>query len=61
MALQIYKSMILPFLDYADVIFDKAYSKDLDKLQRLQNRCLKICSGRARVFSTKYQGEMHIS
>ena len=51
-ALQIYRSMILPYLDYAYVIFDKAYSKDLDKLQRLQNRCLKICSGWERLFST---------
>ena len=51
-ALQIYKSMILPYLDYADVIFDKAHSKDLEKLQRLQNRCLKLCSGWDRLFST---------
>ena len=51
-ALLIYKSMILPYLDYADVVLDKAYSKDLDKLQRLQNRCLKICASRDRLFST---------
>ena len=51
-ALLIYKSMILPYLDYADVIFDRAYSKDLGKLQRLQNRCLKICSSRDRLFNT---------
>ena len=51
-ALLIYKSMIkLPYLDYADVVFDKAYSKDLDKPQRLQNRCLKICASRDRLFS----------
>ena len=51
-ALQINKSMILPYLDYADVIFDKAHSQDLEKLQRLQNRCLKICSVKDRLFST---------
>ena len=51
-ALQIYKSMILPYLDYADVIFDKANSTDLNKLQRLQNRCLKLCASRDRRFST---------
>ena len=51
-ALQIYRSMILPYLYYADAVFDKACSKDLDKLQRLQNRSLKICSGRDRKFST---------
>ena len=43
-ALQIYKSMILPYLDYADVIFSRSSSKDLDKL-RLQNRCLRMCLG----------------
>ena len=39
-ALQIYKSMILPYLDYADVIFHNSNSGDLAKLQRLQNKCL---------------------
>ena len=51
-AIQIYKSMLLPYFDYADVIFHKACSKDLDKLQRLQNRCLRICLGYDRLFST---------
>ena len=44
--------MTLPYLDYADVIFYKVHSKDLDKLQRLQNQCLKICSGWDILFST---------
>ena len=51
-AIQIYKSMILPYLDYADVNFHKTNITCLDKLQRLQNRCLRICSGRARRYST---------
>ena len=34
-ALNVYKSMMLPYFDYADVIFDKALNKDLNKLQRL--------------------------
>ena len=51
-ALLIYKSMLLPYLDYADVIFHKSNSSDLDKLQRLQNRCLRICLGHDRLFST---------
>ena len=38
-ALLIYKSMLLPYLDYADVVFHQSSSKDFDKLQRLQNRC----------------------
>ena len=51
-AISIYKSMILPYLDYADVIFDKAMSKDINKIQRLQNKCLRICLGEERRFST---------
>ena len=51
-AIQIYKSMILPYLDYADVIFHNTNVSHLDKLQRLQNRCLRICSGWDRMFST---------
>ena len=42
-ALRIYKSMILPYFDYADIVFAKANQSDLEKLQRLQNRCLKTC------------------
>ena len=42
-AVKIYKSMLLPYFDYADIVFDKANQNNLDKLQRMQNRCLKIC------------------
>ena len=42
-ALKIYKSMIVPYFDYVDVIYNAASSEGLDKLQRLQNRCLKTC------------------
>ena len=42
-ALEIYKTMILPYFDYGDVIYTTANLDGLDKLQRLQNRCLKIC------------------
>ena len=52
-ALKIYKSMILPYMDYADVLFVNAKATDLDKLQRLQNRSLKVCLGRDRFFSTE--------
>ena len=51
-ALQIYKSMLLPYFDYADVIFDKANLKDINKLQTLQNKCLRLCTGRDRRFDT---------
>ena len=51
-ALQIFKSMILPYIDYADVVFANSNVSDIEKLQRLQNRCLKICTGRNRLFDT---------
>ena len=44
-ALQIYKSMLLPYIDYVDVIYHKSKSGELSKLQRLQNRCLRVCMG----------------
>ena len=44
-ATQIYRSMLLPYFDYADIIYHKSNSNDLVKLQRLQNRCLRICLG----------------
>ena len=55
-AMKIYKSMILPYFDFADVIYQTANQEGLDKLQRLQNRCLKICKGLNIRFSTK---ELH--
>ena len=51
-ALLIYKSMILPYFDYADVIYHKSNSGDLSKLQRLQNRCIRVCMGYDRYIST---------
>ena len=51
-ALKIYKSMILPYLHYGDVIYGAANASGLEKLQRLQNRGLKICKGYDRRFNT---------
>ena len=42
-SIRIFKSMILPYFDYADIVFAKANCADLDKLQRMQNRCIKTC------------------
>ena len=53
-ALVIYKSMLLPYLDYGDIIFCNSNKKDLDKLQRLQNKCLRICMGKDRLFHTHF-------
>ena len=40
-AIRLYKSMILPYLDYGDSIYGGANQDLLQKLQRLQNRCLR--------------------
>ena len=42
-ALLLYRSMILPYFDYADVIFHRANVKETGRLQILQNKCLRIC------------------
>ena len=42
-ALKVYKTMILPYLDYGDIFFINSNSNQLKKLQTLQNRALKIC------------------
>ena len=44
--------MLLPYFDYGDVIFSKANERDLGKLHTLQNKCLKICIGENKRFST---------
>ena len=57
-ALKIYKSMILPYFDYGDILYNGACKEGLDKLQRLQNRCLKICLNVNMRFDTN---ELHAS
>ena len=51
-AILIYKSMLLPYFDYADILFHKANVSETGKLQTLQNKCLRICLGKNRRFST---------
>ena len=41
--LRIYKSYILPKVDYGDIIYTNANNFLWTKLQRAQNRCIKIC------------------
>ena len=42
-ALFIYKSMIAPIIDYGDIIYMGGTEDNLSKLQKLQNRGLRIC------------------
>ena len=45
-AITIYKTMILPVMEYGDVAYDNSVSNLLGKLQILQNRALRICLNR---------------
>ena len=49
--------MILPYFDYGDIIYETASQEGLEKLQRLLNKCLKICKGYNVRFDTD---ELHI-
>ena len=42
-AIRIFKTMILPILEYGDILYDGANKKLTGKLQVLQNRCLRTC------------------
>ena len=42
-SLKIYKSVIAPVFDYCSFLVDGGLQKDIRKLQRLQNRALRIC------------------
>ena len=45
-ALNLYKSLVLPHIDYGDVVYTTATKELLDKLQKVQNRaCRIICKG----------------
>ena len=42
-SLQLYKSLIIPHVDYGDVLYDSLSKGDAKKLQIIQNKCLRIC------------------
>ena len=43
-SLRIYKTMILPIIEYGDILYDGSNHKLLSRIQTLQNRCLRICN-----------------
>ena len=43
-AILIYKSMILPYFDYGDIVYMFSSKLELSKLDRLQERCINICT-----------------
>ena len=48
-AIKIYKSMIIPYIDYGDIFYMKSNVTQVKKLQTLQNRALRICHARPNV------------
>ena len=42
-SLMIYKAYILPIIEYGNIIYTTTTKKNLEKIQRLQNQCLKTC------------------
>ena len=42
-AITIYKTKVLPYFDYADILCIGTYQRSLKKLQKQQNRALRIC------------------
>ena len=51
-AITIYKTMVLPIVEYGDILYDGANEKLLHELQKAQNRILKICNNADRYIST---------
>ena len=51
-AIRIYQSMVAPLIDYGDIIYAGSTTKNLDKLQSLQNRGLRLCINENQYFST---------
>ena len=49
LALQLYSSLILPHLDYGDIIYDAMSTTLSNQLQVVQNNCLRICLKRDRM------------
>lgn len=52
-ALQLYKSMILPVMDYSDIFYHHQNAKLVRKLQTLQNRAIRVISRLSRLTNTE--------
>ena len=60
-ALSIYKSMILPYFDYGDILIISSHQNQLNKLQKVQNRALRIClhkEPRSQINNLHYEGDI---
>lgn len=52
-SLVIYKSMVLPYLEFGNCFLLSCAKKERLKFQRLQNKCLKIALNKNSLFNTK--------
>ena len=53
-AVTIYKSMILPIIEYGDILYEGSNLKRTNDLQTAQNRILRIYNNTDRYISTQY-------
>ena len=44
----LFKTLVLPIFDYADIYYNSTKKEDLNHLQVLQNRCLRACYSRTK-------------
>ena len=50
---KLYKSMILPLLDYCDVIYDSCTMYESEQLDKLQRKACLLCTGAFRITSNE--------
>ena len=53
---KLYKSMILPLLDYCDVIYDSCTMYESEQLNKLQRKASLLCTGAFRITSSEELG-----
>ena len=42
-SIRIHRTKILPYFDQGDILYNDAFNKDVCKLQKIQNRAIRIC------------------
>lgn len=48
-ALQIYKTYVLPIIEFGLLFMDNYYVRQIARLQKIQNKCLRICYGKPKM------------
>ena len=59
--IRVYKTHVLPVIDYCDILYTNSNATALEELQRLQNKCLKTCLFKHILTPTEVvHGETHL-